>query len=157
MREPIEDDIRRLYRKHEEIHGFPGMLASIDCMHWAWRKCPNAWKGQYTRGDHGYPTIMFEAVASYDNWIWHAYFGMAGSNNDLNVLNASPLFDSLLADTAPQIPYEIGDVDVERTYLEFCKFVGVFYKETYFTKKQSAARKEVERTFGILQVCWGIL
>ncbi|XP_071689092.1 uncharacterized protein [Rutidosis leptorrhynchoides] len=45
MREPTEDDIRRLYHKHEELHGFPGMLGSIDCMHWAWRKCPNAWKG----------------------------------------------------------------------------------------------------------------
>ncbi|XP_071734149.1 uncharacterized protein [Rutidosis leptorrhynchoides] len=110
MREPTEDDIHRFYHKHEELHSSPGMLESIDCMHWAWEKCPNAWKGHFTRGDHGYPTIMLEVVASYENWIWHAYFGIAGSNNDLNVLNASPLFDSLLTDTAPQVPYEIGDV-----------------------------------------------
>ncbi|XP_071704933.1 uncharacterized protein [Rutidosis leptorrhynchoides] len=134
MREPTVDDIRWLYRKHEELHGFLGMLGSIDCMLWAWGKCLNAWKGQYTRGDHGYPTIMLEAVASYDNWIWH---GMAGSNNDLNVLNASPLFDSLLADTG------------------FSSVVDP--KRTCFTKKQSAARKEVERTFGSLQGRWGIL
>ncbi|XP_071687612.1 uncharacterized protein [Rutidosis leptorrhynchoides] len=63
MREPTEDDIRRFYHKHEELHGFPGMLGSIDCMYWAWGKCPNAWKGQFTRGNHGYPTIMLEAVA----------------------------------------------------------------------------------------------
>ena len=116
MREPTEDDIRRLYHKHEELHGFPGMLGSIDCMHWAWSNCPNAWKGQHTRGDHGYPTIMLEAVASYDMWIWHAYIGVAGSNNALNVLNASPLFKSLLTDTAPQVLYEVGDVDYERGY-----------------------------------------
>ncbi|XP_071700372.1 uncharacterized protein [Rutidosis leptorrhynchoides] len=116
MREQTEDDIRRLYHKHEELHDFPGMFGSIDCMHWAWGKCLNAWKGHFTRGNHSNPTIMLEAVASYDNWIWHAYFGMAGSNNDLNVLNASPLFDSLLTDTAPQVSYEIGDVDFDRGY-----------------------------------------
>ncbi|XP_071699637.1 uncharacterized protein [Rutidosis leptorrhynchoides] len=169
MREPTEDDIRRLYHKHEELHGFPEMLGSIDCIHWAWEKCPNAWKGHFTRGDHGYPTIMLEVVASYDNWIWHAYFGMAGSNNDLNVLNASPLFDSLLTDTAPQVPYEIGDIDFERGYYladgiypsgaslvkGFSSVVDA--KRKYFTKKQYAARKDVERTFGILQGRWGIL
>ncbi|XP_071729235.1 uncharacterized protein [Rutidosis leptorrhynchoides] len=163
MREPTEDDIRRLYHKHEELTGFLGMLGSIDCMHWAWGKCPNAWKGHFTRGDQGYPTIMLEAVASYDNWFWHAYFGMAGSNNDLNVLNASPLFDSFLTDTAPQVPYEIGDVDFDRGYYlaygiypSWASFVKGFSsvvdaKRKYFTKKQSAARKDVERTFGILQ------
>ncbi|XP_071739670.1 uncharacterized protein [Rutidosis leptorrhynchoides] len=159
MRKPTEDDIRRLYQKHEELHGFPGMLGSIDCMHWAWGKCPNVWKGHFTRGDHGYPTIMLEAVASCDNWIWHAYFGMAGSNNDLNVLNASLLFDSSLTDTAPQVPYEIGDVDFDRGYYladgiypSRASFVKGFSsvvdaKRKYFTKKQSAARKDVERTF----------
>ncbi|XP_071728973.1 uncharacterized protein [Rutidosis leptorrhynchoides] len=161
--------IRRLYHKHEELHGFPGMLGSIDCMHWAWGKCPNAWKGHFTRGDHGYPTIMLEAVALYDNWIWHAYFGMADLNNDLYVLNASPLFDSLLTDTAPQVPYEIGDVDFDRGYYladgiypSWYSFVKGFSsvvdaKRKYFTKKQSTARKDVERTFGILQGRWGIL
>ncbi|XP_071704294.1 uncharacterized protein [Rutidosis leptorrhynchoides] len=117
----------------------------------------------FTRGDHGYPKIMLEAVASYDNWIWHAYFGMAGSNNDLNVLNASPLFDSLLTDTAPQVPYEIGDVDFDRGYYladgiypSWASFVKGFSsvvdaKRKYFTKKQSAARKDVKRTIEILQ------
>ncbi|XP_071689093.1 uncharacterized protein [Rutidosis leptorrhynchoides] len=126
-------------------------------------------KGHFTRGDHGYPTIMLEAVASYDSWIWHAYFGMASSNNDLNVLNASPLFDSLLTNTAPQVSYEIGDVDFDRGYYladriypSWASFVKGFSsvvdaKRKYFTKKQFAARKDVERTFGILQGRWGIL
>ncbi|GKD39442.1 ALP1-like protein [Tanacetum coccineum] len=53
-----------------------------------------------------YPTIMLEAVASQDLWIWHAFFGMAGANNNINVLDNSPLFDDLLNDTAPVLPYE---------------------------------------------------
>ncbi|XP_063941212.1 uncharacterized protein LOC135149424 [Daucus carota subsp. sativus] len=33
-----------------------------------------------------------EAVADYELWIWHAYFGLPGSNNDINVLESSNLF-----------------------------------------------------------------
>ncbi|XP_071687412.1 uncharacterized protein [Rutidosis leptorrhynchoides] len=69
MREPTTNDIKRLYGAHEDIHGLPGMMESIDCMHWEWEKCLVAWKCQFTRGDHKVPTIMLEVVASYDNWI----------------------------------------------------------------------------------------
>nr|XP_043638667.1 uncharacterized protein LOC122609788 [Erigeron canadensis] len=77
LRKPNEEDIRWLTAKHAEVHGFPGMLGSIDCMHWGWRNCHVAWQGQYTHGKKGHPTIMLEAVALYDLWIWHAYFGRA--------------------------------------------------------------------------------
>jgi len=30
------------------------------------------------------PTIILEAVASQDLWIWHAFFGMPRSLNDIN-------------------------------------------------------------------------
>ncbi|XP_052625403.1 uncharacterized protein LOC111918667 isoform X1 [Lactuca sativa] len=86
LRKPNANDIQNLLQKHSEKHGFPGMLGSIDCMHWPWENCPVAWQGQYTRGDQGCPTIMLEAVASQDLWIWHAYFGVAGSNNDMNMV-----------------------------------------------------------------------
>ncbi|XP_057248858.1 uncharacterized protein LOC130590439 [Beta vulgaris subsp. vulgaris] len=45
------------------------------------------WQGQYTGGHQGVPTRVLEVVASSDLWIWHAYFGVAGSNNDVNVLD----------------------------------------------------------------------
>jgi len=50
------------------------MLGSLDCMHWHWQNCSITWKGQYTRDDQGVSTIMLEAVASHDLWIWHAFF-----------------------------------------------------------------------------------
>jgi hypothetical protein len=41
--------------------------------------------GQY-RGHSKGCTIILEAVASQDLWIWHFFFGMAGSHNDINML-----------------------------------------------------------------------
>ena len=67
------------------------MLGSLDCMHWKWKNCPTAWVGQYA-GRSESPTIILEAVADYDLWIWHAYFGMPGTNNDINVLKLSNFF-----------------------------------------------------------------
>ncbi|XP_071741926.1 uncharacterized protein [Rutidosis leptorrhynchoides] len=114
--EPTLHDIPRLCEVHERIHGFPGMLGSIDCMHRAWAKCPVAWRGQYMRGDHSHPTIMLEVVTSYDNGIWHAYCGVAGSNNDINVLNTSDLFNSMLNEEMPDVPYHINGVQYKRGY-----------------------------------------
>ena len=56
LRSPNNEDIARILA-NEERGGFPGMLGSIDCMHWKWKNCPAAWKGQY----FGYirePTIV---------------------------------------------------------------------------------------------------
>ncbi|KAI3742646.1 hypothetical protein L1987_60338 [Smallanthus sonchifolius] len=75
LRKPTKVDIHKLYDAHESVHGLPGMLGSIDCMHWEWENCPTAWRGQHQRGDHPWPTLMLEAIASNDHWIWHAFFG----------------------------------------------------------------------------------
>ena len=43
LRRPTEDDTRRLLQI-SEVRGFPGMLGSLDYMHWHWENCPVAWK-----------------------------------------------------------------------------------------------------------------
>ncbi|XP_035817130.1 uncharacterized protein [Zea mays] len=43
LRTPNEADITRIMH-HSESRGFPGMLGSIDCMHWEWQNCPTAWR-----------------------------------------------------------------------------------------------------------------
>nr|XP_011459904.1 PREDICTED: uncharacterized protein LOC101296748 [Fragaria vesca subsp. vesca] len=63
LRSPNRNDITRLLLIGEK-HGFPGMLGSIDCMHWRWKNCPSAWQGMYS-GHYHKPTIILEAVASY--------------------------------------------------------------------------------------------
>ncbi|XP_012841194.1 PREDICTED: uncharacterized protein LOC105961511 [Erythranthe guttata] len=64
MRSPNEYDIARLLQEGES-RGFPGMLGSLDCMHWEWKNCPTAWHGTH-RGRHHKPTLILEAVASQD-------------------------------------------------------------------------------------------
>ncbi|XP_057787514.1 uncharacterized protein LOC131004769 [Salvia miltiorrhiza] len=95
LRRPTIADVQRITTMHEARHGFPGMLGSLDCMHWGWKNCPVAWHDAYTRGDQGEPTIILEAVASQDLWIWHAFFGVAGSNNDINVLHQSTRYSTM--------------------------------------------------------------
>ena len=67
LRSQNSNDIARLLTVNEK-HGFPGILGSIDCMHWKWKNCPTAWKGQYT-GHSRELTVVLEAIASYDRWI----------------------------------------------------------------------------------------
>jgi len=138
-------------------------------MHWRWEKCPLAWRGQFTRGDYGVPTIVLEAVASQDLHIWHAFFGVAGSNNDLNVLNQSPLFFDALKGEATQIQfsvngneYNIGYYLADGIYPEWAAFMKTITlpqteKHKLFAKHQEGARKDVERAFGVLQSRFSIV
>ena len=91
LRKPNQADVDRLLRV-AEARDFPGMLGSIDCMHWEWKNCPAAWRASFQKQVYKVPTIILEAIASYDLWIWHAFFGLPGSLNDINVLDRSPVF-----------------------------------------------------------------
>ncbi|XP_051202538.2 uncharacterized protein [Lolium perenne] len=167
-RRPTVEDTQHLLAKAEE-RGFPGMLGSIDCMHWQWRNCPVAHAGQFTRGDIKHPTIILETVASYDRWIWHAFFGVAGSNNDINVLNQSPLFTDVLRGEAPVVnftvnghEYNYGYYLVDDIYPSWPVFMkGVTLpqseKQRVFTAAQLAWRKDVECAFGVLKARFNIL
>jgi hypothetical protein len=97
LHSPDTADVARLLQEGE-TSGFPGMLGSIDCMHWEWSHYPSALKAFFTgRGRH--PSMILEAAALHDLWIWHAYFGLPGSCNDINVLQRSHIFS----------PYERGE------------------------------------------------
>ena len=65
LRSPTREDLEHILQDNEAC-GFPRMLGSIDCMHWRWEKCPLAWRGKFTCGDYGLPTIVLEAIASKD-------------------------------------------------------------------------------------------
>ncbi|KAK9068016.1 hypothetical protein SSX86_012127 [Deinandra increscens subsp. villosa] len=167
LRSPNANDITRLLAVAEE-RGFPGMLGSIDCMHWKWKNCPTAWKGMYSGHIHE-PTIFLEAVASYDLWIWHAFFGMPGSHNDINVLERSSIFNELAQGHALPVNYivnghnySMGYYLADGIYPKWRTFVKTIpsprgNKNKHFAKAQEFARKDVERAFGVLQQRFAII
>ncbi|XP_068337677.1 uncharacterized protein [Pyrus communis] len=161
LRKPNHEHLKKLLRKANK-RGFPGMIGSLDCMHWEWKICPTAWANQF-KGCHNKPTIMLEAVASYDTWIWHAFFGAPGSNNDINIIWSSPLFDYVVNGWAPEFQYkvngnryELGYYLTDDIYLSWFTFVKSFShldsaKKKLFSQRQKSYRKDVERAFEILQ------
>ncbi|XP_042472493.1 uncharacterized protein LOC122055180 [Zingiber officinale] len=167
LRSPNAHDVARLLHIGE-LRGFPSMLGSLDCMHWRWQNCPTAWARQYS-GRSGKLTIILEAIADYDLWIWHAYFGLPGSNNDINVLESSHLFANLAAGII--IPahyviqgkeYNMGYYLADGIYPKWSTLVQTIHapqgrKNKLFAMKQEACRKDVERAFGVLQSCFAIV
>ncbi|XP_059636223.1 uncharacterized protein LOC132278457 [Cornus florida] len=106
MHPPNEADIARLLEE-EEQRGFPSMLGFIDCMHWEWKNCPVEWHDTY-RGRWDKNTFILEAVVSPDLWIWHEFFGMLGSHNDINVLDHSPVFNGIVNGQLPPVNYVVN-------------------------------------------------
>ncbi|XP_039778578.1 protein ALP1-like [Panicum virgatum] len=167
LRAPNQQDIARLLAEGES-RGFPGMLGSIDCMHWEWRNCPTAWKGQFT-GRYKKPSMILEAVADHKLWFWHAYFGMPGSCNDINVVHRSPLFSRYMeGQTAPVNfnvngrAYDTGYYLADGIYPDWIAFVKsvrqpMERKTQHFAAQQESARKDIERAFGVLQARWAVV
>ncbi|XP_026453714.1 uncharacterized protein LOC113355150 [Papaver somniferum] len=161
MRQPTAQDTKRILAENE-ARGFPGMLGSVDCFHWAWRACPMDQAGSHS-GYKPYPSVILQAVATYDRWIWHSYFGLGGQNNDLNVLHASGLFDRQLLGVAPPCHYQINGKNYDQGYYlgdgayPMYGYIVQGYKpasnirEGLFNQYQEAKRKDIERAFGGLK------
>jgi hypothetical protein len=98
LRASNAEDTARLLEINK-AQGIPDMIGSIDCMHWSWKNCHAAWHGQFKR--HKDSTIILEAVADHETWFWHAFFGMPGSRNDINVLQRSPLMTRIALREGP--------------------------------------------------------
>ncbi|GKB69528.1 ALP1-like protein, partial [Tanacetum coccineum] len=143
LRRPMQTNIEKLYAFHKNKHGFAGMIGIIDCTKWTWAQCPQAYRAQFSRGDsESEPFILLEAFTSQDLWIWHVFFGVAGLNNDVNVLCQSPVLNDLKVGKAPESISQPESNDVKR----------IRYKQAH-----EAARKDVERAFGVLKKKWAIL
>jgi hypothetical protein len=89
-------------------------------------------------------------------------FGMAGSHNDINMLQRSLVFARLTEGNAPLVHYEINGHPynkcyylVDGIYPKWSTFVKKICEPTEkknrrFAKRQEACRKNVERAPGVL-------
>lgn len=164
LRKPTEEDLQRIYEESER-RGVPGCIGSVDCMHVYWRNCPTAWKGAFS-GKEKEPTIVLEAVADWSRWIWHAFFGLPGINNDKTVLAMSDLLQYVASIKAPytlhghvyDTPYFLADgiypaMEVFATPMSQPRTPA----DRNYNSYQEAYRKDIECSFGILQAKFGIL
>lgn len=167
LRSPTAEDVNSLLDENAK-RGFPGMVGSIDCMKWVWQNCPTAWRGPF-QGRCGKPTVVLEAIASYDLHIWHAFIGMPGASNDINVLDASTLIPEYLDECAPQFSYNVNGSEynfvywlADGIYPEWRCFLKTIEApigdvQKHFAAAQEALRKDVERAFGVLQARFAIV
>ena len=149
--------------------GFPGMIGSIDCMHWSSKSCPFGWQRLYKGGHKGYCSVVLEAVADHDLRFWHVFFSMAGSHNDINVLQRSPIFAKLVEGHIPPVNYEVnghhytkGYYLADGIYSRWTTFVKSITnprgnKASNFASQQESVQKDVEWAVGVLQQRFAIV
>jgi len=79
--------------------------------------------------------MILEVIATHDLRIWHSYFGVAGANNDINVLNHSPLFIQALKGGAPQVHFAVNGKQYNNSYYIVD---GIYPQWTAFVKSIAA-------------------
>jgi hypothetical protein len=113
------------------------------------------------KGYTGECSVIFET--DYVLWIWHVFFGMAGTNNDINVLQRSPVFSRQTEGETHAVNFEVNGHTCKKryyladgiypTYATFVKTIPTLalYMDAYFVTCQKAARKDADRAFELLQ------
>jgi hypothetical protein len=131
-------------------------------MHWEWASCPVAYHGAYI-GHKGKPTVILKVVATKSLRIWHTFFGLPGSHNDINVIQRSPVFDDLAYGRIVPIQFNVNNYEytigyylADNIYLKWATIVKmkshpINTKDQTFATAQESARKVVERVFGVLR------
>jgi hypothetical protein len=172
---PSAQEVKSIVNLHKKVHGVDGMIGSLDCSHTIWKNCPKAWQGSY-KGKGPKPSIVMEAICDYHLFFWHVSYGYAGTLNDLNILNLSPLLGRLvdgsfveLEKEAGVVPYNISEEEFDKCFIlvdgiypKYSRFVKgikepISAEETTFTTWQESARKDIERAFGVLKGMWQYL
>ena len=176
LRLPTAEDLKAIIKLHKAVHQAKGLFGSLDCTHTYWKNCPKAWQGSY-KGKEKQCSIVLEAISDYHMWFWHCSYGFAGTLNDKNILNLSPFLERLLDGSfaslekeAGVVPFYLDETDpfhllfilVDGIYPRYSRFVRgikapITSQQQKFTAWQEAARKDIERAFGVLKERWQFL
>ena len=144
--------------------GFPGCGGAIDGSLVEWGKCPKIDQGQH-KGHKGCG-IVVHAVAFHTLFCAHLFVGVPGAANDIQVLYRDSIFHQLLSGlgniksrlwTILGFPIIVLYFLADGIYPNMPVFVkpypgdGTTEKQSVFNANQEAARKSVERLFGVVQ------
>jgi hypothetical protein len=99
-----------------EARGFLSMFASINCMHYQWKNCFVAWQGQFQDMDW-HKSIILEAITNKSLWTWHTFFSLHRGNNDINVLNRSPLVTNMFKGESTSLIFSVNGFMCPRYYM----------------------------------------
>ncbi|XP_075521342.1 uncharacterized protein LOC142554565 [Primulina tabacum] len=131
LRSPTANDVARLLYIGKQ-RGFPGMLGSLDYMHWRWKNRPTAWAGQYA----DYSSSLFSNFVQRIAPPAHYTIGTK--------------------------EYDTGYYLADSIYPKWSTIVQTIYdqrgsKKQYFVMKQESCMKDVERAFCVLQSQFAIV
>jgi hypothetical protein len=119
----------------------------------------------------GNTTVNQKGALSYLRWLHLniSRFDMTCAHNDIGVLQRSVVFSRLAKGNAPTVNHQINGEHYDKGYYlsdsiypRWSTFVRTICnpkdeKESGFAKKQEDARKDVQKTLGVLQSRWAIL
>jgi len=163
---------------HKEVHtsysrrGFAGCIGCIDCTHMKWPGCPAAWRYHFQGPKEPTPAIVMEAVVDGNLYCWSLQAERPATNNDITVLQYSPLMNSLLDGKIPEEqfsfnlagetfhqPYVLGDGIYPKwpVIVRPLGYAKPGSNEAHFSDCQDRVRKDVERFFGVLKGRFRIL
>ncbi|KAJ9541025.1 hypothetical protein OSB04_027531 [Centaurea solstitialis] len=136
LRKPTATDVQAIYALHEQTHGLPGMLGSIDCMHCLENRIVEP------RNPHSlqirnatlcfvyflpvfdpYATFRYRTLAVYkiklDFRLKTRTFRakqVPGATNDIIVVNQSPIFNDLFENKAPDSSFVVNNTHYNHGY-----------------------------------------
>ncbi|XP_020253094.1 uncharacterized protein LOC109830287 [Asparagus officinalis] len=135
LRRPNVEDLQRLLQVGQE-RGFPGMIGSIDCMHWQWKNCPKAWQGYLNDINVLDRSPVFDDIESGE--APRVNFTVNGREYNLAYYLADEIY--------PKWPVFVQSIQMPQGN-----------KHQFFAKQQESCRKDVERAFGVLQARFAIV
>jgi hypothetical protein len=136
-------------------------------MHWSWKNCLIVWASQFQNKDKKRKLIL-EAIIDQTLWIWHSFFGMLGSNNNINILDRSLIANDMIRGLFHDLGFIVNGKEypcyhllADGIYPPLSCFVQANHqpgnkKRAHFRKMQEVVQKDVEWAFGVLQTKFAI-
>jgi len=97
-RAPSLADAQHISKLHEDKHGIPGLLLSLDCITVLLKNCPVEQQRHYKNAKKNkMPSVALEGGVDWNCWFWHASCGQPGMNNNINIWDVSSLQEMFLS------------------------------------------------------------